>query len=95
VLYLADTSRTAPFNISDLGSIHLKITKASQRQKLLRIDILAEQSTIFLHISMETKNWPFSIRNESRVEFTFYQAVSGLVRGLILYTFLLMVVGSV
>ncbi|KAF8453095.1 hypothetical protein BGX38DRAFT_1249760 [Terfezia claveryi] len=69
-----ENSWTAPFNISDLGSIHLKIAKASQRQKLLRIDILAEQSTIFLHISMETKNWPFSIRNESHVEFTFYQA---------------------
>lgn len=81
MLYLADKNRTAPFNISDLGSIHLKITKASQRQKLLRIDILAEQSTIFLHISMETKNWPFSIRNESHIEFTFHQAVSGLVCG--------------
>ncbi|KAI5810307.1 hypothetical protein DFH27DRAFT_185031 [Peziza echinospora] len=65
---------TAPFNISNLGSVHLKINKANQRQKLLRVDILAEQSTIFLHISMETKSWPFSIRNESHCEFTFFQS---------------------
>lgn len=65
---------TSPFNIQDLGSVHLKISKAGQRQRLLRIEILAEQSTLYLHISMETKSWPFSIRNESQHEFTFFQA---------------------
>ncbi|KAK5662658.1 hypothetical protein OQA88_8574 [Cercophora sp. LCS_1] len=65
---------TAPFNISDLGITHLKIAKAGQRQRLIRVEILMEEATIFLNFSMETKNWPFSMRNESDTEFTFYQA---------------------
>ncbi|KAK0611747.1 hypothetical protein B0T14DRAFT_438947 [Immersiella caudata] len=65
---------TAPFNISDLGTTHIKIAKAGQRQKLIRVEVLMEDATIFLNLSMETKNWPFSMRNESDTEFTFYQA---------------------
>lgn len=65
---------SSPFNISDLGSVHVKMHKANQRQSLIRIDILQEKATIFLHLSIEKKNWPFSIRNESSQEFTFYQA---------------------
>lgn len=65
---------TSPFNIADVGTTHVKIAKAGQRQRLVRVEILLEDSTIFLHLSMETKNWPFSMRNESDAEFTFYQA---------------------
>ncbi|KMU76460.1 VPS13 protein [Coccidioides immitis RMSCC 3703] len=64
----------SPFNISDLGTVYVKLAKASQRQRLLRIEILMEAATIFLHISMETRHWPFSMRNESDCEFLFYQA---------------------
>ncbi|KAH8890292.1 vacuolar protein sorting-associated protein 13 [Thozetella sp. PMI_491] len=64
---------TSPFNISDLGTTHIKIAKAGQRQKLIRVEIMMEDATIFLNLSMETKNWPFSMRNESDTEFTFYQ----------------------
>lgn len=63
-----------PFNISDLGTTHVKIAKAGQRQRLVRVEILMEDATIFLHLSMETKAWPFSMRNESDTEFVFYQA---------------------
>ncbi|KFA74354.1 hypothetical protein S40288_06674 [Stachybotrys chartarum IBT 40288] len=65
---------TSPFNIADIGTTHVKIAKMGQRQRLVRVEILLEDSTIFLHLSMETKNWPYSIRNESDTEFTFYQA---------------------
>ncbi|KAI0018263.1 vacuolar protein sorting-associated protein 13 [Xylariomycetidae sp. FL0641] len=65
---------TSPFTISDLGTIHIKIAKAGQRQRLVRVEVLMEDATIFLHLSMETKAWPFSMRNESDTEFTFYQA---------------------
>ncbi|KAI9867788.1 MAG: hypothetical protein M1813_007610 [Trichoglossum hirsutum] len=64
---------SSPFNISDLGSVHVKLTKAGHRQRLVRVEILIEQATIFLHLSIETNNWPFSIRNESDTEFLFYQ----------------------
>ncbi|KAI1862359.1 uncharacterized protein JN550_010221 [Neoarthrinium moseri] len=65
---------TSPFNISDLGTTHIKIAKAGQRQRLIRVETLMEDATIFLHLSIETKNWPFSMRNESDTEFTFHQA---------------------
>lgn len=68
-----DNQWTAPFNISDLGTTHIKIAKAGQRQRLVRVDILMEDATIFLNLSMEQKAWPFSMRNESDTEFTFYQ----------------------
>ncbi|KAF8254179.1 hypothetical protein K440DRAFT_652243 [Wilcoxina mikolae CBS 423.85] len=65
---------SAPFNISDLGSVHIKMHKHNQRQTLIRVDILAEKATVFLHLNLETKHWPFSIRNESTQEFTFWQS---------------------
>ncbi|CZR58169.1 related to vacuolar protein sorting-associated protein VPS13 [Phialocephala subalpina] len=65
---------SSPFNISDLGVTHIKIAKAGQRQKLIRVEILMENATIFLHLIPETKNWPFSMRNESDTEFMFFQA---------------------
>ncbi|ORY58482.1 uncharacterized protein BCR38DRAFT_489400 [Pseudomassariella vexata] len=65
---------TSPFNISDIGTTHIKIAKAGQRQRLVRVEVLMEDATIFLHLSHEKKAWPFSMRNESDTEFTFYQA---------------------
>ena len=64
---------SSPFDIANVGSIHVKLAKARERQKLIRIDVLMEQATIFIHLSVETKHWPFSIRNESNVEFLFWQ----------------------
>lgn len=65
---------SSPFSISDLGSIFVKLSKGNQSQKLLKVEILMEGATIFFHISLETSHWPFSMRNESDTEFTFYQA---------------------
>ncbi|KAI1272115.1 hypothetical protein F5Y07DRAFT_311873 [Xylaria sp. FL0933] len=69
-----DNQWSSPVNISDLGTTHVKIAKAGQRQRLIRVEILMEDATIFLHLSVEKKAWPFSMRNESDTEFTFYQA---------------------
>ncbi|EKD14034.1 uncharacterized protein L3040_007960 [Drepanopeziza brunnea f. sp. 'multigermtubi'] len=65
---------SSPFNISDLGTTHVKLAKVGQRQKLIRIEVLMENATLFLHLSAETKHWPFSMRNESDTEFMFFQA---------------------
>lgn len=65
---------SSPFDIANVGSTHVKLSKAGERQKLIRIEILMEGATIFLHITQETKHWPFSMRNESDVEFVFWQA---------------------
>ncbi|KAL9100888.1 MAG: hypothetical protein Q9163_003799 [Psora crenata] len=64
---------SSPFNISNVGTLHVKLAKAGERQQLVRVEIIMESATIFLHISLETKHWPFSMRNESDIEFMFYQ----------------------
>ncbi|KAL9128311.1 MAG: hypothetical protein Q9217_002989 [Psora testacea] len=64
---------SSPFNISNVGTVHVKLAKAGQRQQLIRVEIIMEAATIFLHVSIETKHWPFSMRNESDMEFMFYQ----------------------
>ncbi|KAK2755982.1 hypothetical protein FQN54_005779 [Arachnomyces sp. PD_36] len=65
---------SSPFNISNVGTVYVKLAKANQRQKLIRVEIIMEAATIFLHVSIETRHWPFSMRNESDTEFVFYQS---------------------
>ncbi|RAK82781.1 membrane morphogenesis protein VPS13 [Aspergillus fijiensis CBS 313.89] len=65
---------SSPFNIADIGTVHVKLAKAQQRQKLIKVDVVMEGATLFIHFSFETRNWPFSMRNESDMEFIFYQA---------------------
>lgn len=72
---------SSPFNIANVGMTHVKLAKQGQRQKLIRIEIIMEDATIFLHISTETKHWPFSIRNESDTEFLFFQSNPNLADG--------------
>ena len=64
---------SSPFNISNVGTVHVKLAKAGQRQKLIRVEVILEAATIFLHLSFETKHWPFSMRNESDTDFMFFQ----------------------
>ncbi|KAL8960211.1 MAG: hypothetical protein Q9193_003044 [Seirophora villosa] len=64
---------SSPFHISNVGTVHVKLAKAGQRQTLIRVEVIMESATIFLHLSVETKHWPYSMRNESDMEFMFYQ----------------------
>lgn len=72
---------SSPFSISNIGTTHVKLAKAGERQKLIRIETIMEAATIFLHLSIETKHWPFSMRNESDIEFMFYQINPNLDEG--------------
>ncbi|KAE8146951.1 hypothetical protein BDV25DRAFT_161484 [Aspergillus avenaceus] len=65
---------SSPFNIADVGTVHVKLAKANLRQKLIKVDTIMENATLFLHFNFETRNWPYSMRNESDMEFIFYQA---------------------
>jgi vacuolar protein sorting-associated protein 13A/C len=69
-----NNSWSSPFDIANVGSVHVKLAKAGERQKLIRVEVLMENATIFLHLSLENKHWPFSMRNESDQEFLFWQA---------------------
>ncbi|RMD41253.1 hypothetical protein DV735_g3867, partial [Chaetothyriales sp. CBS 134920] len=65
---------SSPFNLATVGMTHVKVAKQGQRQKLIRLQIVLEGPTLFLHLSIENKHWPFSMRNESDTEFLFFQA---------------------
>ena len=69
-----NNSWSSPFDIANTGSVHVKLAKSHERQKLIRVEIMMEGPSIFMHLSIETKHWPFSIRNESGQEFLFWQA---------------------
>lgn len=69
-----NNSWSSPFDIANMGSVHIKLAKTGSRQQLIRVEVMMENSTIFLHISLEKKHWPFSMRNESDQEFLFWQA---------------------
>ena len=68
-----DNEWSNPFNIQDIGRVYLKVQKHGEHQQLIKIEILLEGATIFVHMSKEEKNWPFEIRNESKVDFVYYQ----------------------
>lgn len=69
---------SSPFNIEDIGRIHLKLYRnpdsGSSRYALLRIDTILEGATLYIHLQNAGNNWPYSIRNFTNYEFTFYQA---------------------
>lgn len=64
---------SSPFYISNIGKVSVKIAKEKQRQQLVNVEVMMEDATIFVHLSI-TNNWPFKIQNESDVEFLFFQA---------------------
>lgn len=72
---------SSPFNISNVGTTHVKIAKSGQKQKLVRVEIIVEAATLFLHLSIETKHWPYSMRNESDIEYMFYQTNPNIEEG--------------
>lgn len=65
---------SAPFNIDNIGRIYLRMYQHDVGYVLLKIDIVLENATLYLHIAKADKNWPFSIRNFTNHTFKFYQA---------------------
>ncbi|OZJ06276.1 hypothetical protein BZG36_00800 [Bifiguratus adelaidae] len=65
---------SAPFNIREIGKIHVKLSKSEQHSlDLIRVDVLLEDATIFVISSKEEGKWPYRIDNLSSVDVTFYQ----------------------
>ena len=64
---------SSPFDISNVGTVYIKVAKQGQRQQLIKVEIIMEDATLFLHLTVEKRHWPFTIRNESSTEFLFHQ----------------------
>ena len=69
------THRSSPFAIENIGRAFVRIAHAGRHGRLLKAEILSEEATIFIHLSFQ-KQWPYSIRNESTIDISFYQGVS-------------------
>lgn len=67
-------SWSSPFALDDIGRVYLKVFKEDIGQILLQVNILIENSTIFIQIESANNHWPFSIRNFSESEFYIYQS---------------------
>ncbi|ONH69567.1 Vacuolar protein sorting-associated protein 13 [Cyberlindnera fabianii] len=65
---------SSPFNIKDVGQIHLKTYRHDVGVVLFKVDVMLEEASLFIHIADAENHWPFSIRNFSDHEFLFYQS---------------------
>ena len=61
--------------MQNVGKVHLRVRNETDKEKLVRVDILLESVTIFIRFSSETESWPFIVRNETDLPLTFGQAV--------------------
>lgn len=65
---------SSPFGIDEIGQVFLKVQRENLGQVLLKVNIITEDATIFIHIENANNNWPFSIRNFTESEFYIYQS---------------------
>lgn len=72
--------RSAPFNILDIGRVHVTLRKPAQEghrshRELIRVEVLINGPSIFIQLSKETDPWPFRIQNNTDAEIEFCQTV--------------------
>ncbi|KAG0226679.1 hypothetical protein BGW42_003469 [Actinomortierella wolfii] len=68
------TSRwTAPFNIDEMGKVHVRILRGDGETELIRVTILMEMATVFILLNKEEGRWPYRIDNYSSWDIKFYQ----------------------
>ncbi|KAI9148347.1 Non-reducing end alpha-L-arabinofuranosidase BoGH43A [Paramyrothecium foliicola] len=70
-----DLAWSAPFSTSEEGNVDIKITKADQRQRLVRAGVSRVDGLTLIRLSKQTF-WPISMENRSDVEFIFMQEQS-------------------
>lgn len=71
-------TRSAPFNISDIGKSYVTLLRPgsrSGRQYLLQVETHITGSTIFIIVKRETESWPLRLRNDTDTVFSFQQTV--------------------
>ncbi|RLV92227.1 Vacuolar protein sorting-associated protein 13 [Spathaspora sp. JA1] len=67
-------SWSPPFSIDEVGQLFIKIFKSNiGGQVLIKVTILIENATIFIHFENGNNQWPYSIRNFTDEEFFIYQ----------------------
>ncbi|KAG0313845.1 hypothetical protein BGZ97_009846 [Linnemannia gamsii] len=68
------TSRwTAPFNIDEMGKMHVTILRSDGEVELIRIHVMMEVATVFIVLNKEEGRWPYRIDNRSSWDIAFSQ----------------------
>ncbi|KAI1310241.1 hypothetical protein EDD11_003857 [Mortierella claussenii] len=68
------TSRwSAPFNIDEMGKMHVKILRSDGEVELIRVHVMMEVATVFIVLNKEEGRWPYRIDNRSSWDISFCQ----------------------
>jgi len=74
IMKLGQTSRwSQPFSIDNVGQLYIKVQKNNVGQVLVKVTMLLEDATMFIHIEDANNQWPYSIKNYTDEEFYIYQ----------------------
>ncbi|CAO3651068.1 unnamed protein product [Cunninghamella blakesleeana] len=70
-----DNVWSAPFNIQDIGKVHVRLNSSDgSTVMLLRVDTIMEDATIYIVLSKEFDNeWPYLFVNRTNEDMSFYQ----------------------
>lgn len=66
---------SAPFNIQDIGDVHIRLTNDYGKQDtLIRVTTVIQEATIFIVLAKESDdNWPYLLVNKTDEDVIFYQ----------------------
>ncbi|KAI9493351.1 hypothetical protein BDB00DRAFT_946102 [Zychaea mexicana] len=66
---------SAPFNIQDIGTVHVRLESADESTSvLMRVTTILENATVFIILNREASDaWPYRIVNQTDEDMTFYQ----------------------
>ncbi|KAI9480349.1 MAG: hypothetical protein EXX96DRAFT_521344 [Benjaminiella poitrasii] len=66
---------SAPFNIQDIGDVHVRLSSDfNEQDTLIRVSIMIQEATIFIVLTKEAEdNWPYRLVNETNEDMIFYQ----------------------
>lgn len=62
--------RSAPVNIEDIGSVHVRMTYpgiCQESNHLIVVEVMIEAATIFINLQQNKGGWPFMVENNSGV----------------------------
>ncbi|CEG78909.1 hypothetical protein RMATCC62417_13445 [Rhizopus microsporus] len=64
---------SAPFNIQDIGDVHVRLSNDyGEPDALIRVSVLLQDATIFIVLTKE-ENWPYLLVNKTDEDMIFYQ----------------------
>ncbi|KAI8877271.1 DUF1162-domain-containing protein [Backusella circina FSU 941] len=66
---------SAPFNIQDIGTVHVRLSNDyGKPDTLIRISIVLQDATVFILLDKESEdNWPYLLVNNTDEDMMFYQ----------------------